>query len=587
MNIKIGADIARALKIAGIDKLPAVAKSYLGQRLARGGIDIDRNNMGALRDLRFGAGGTQKANFPAIGDAARALVSISYRAAPRAWGDVSDHELAGLNTYPIRNVAIGSVMDPDEALRRWHRLTPVQALNNGWQRVQAIGSSTLGWAAPGTDAFGPTGPSDTLPVPIIDGGIAYMSIDDAIRAGARRKDDGSFDLSAVKPVARVHMFASDGVRLGAWRDLAYFAGGIAALLVFTGVTTAAFRAGAKTTETDTPAVPPDDTDIPEGDGATQNTMPGVPPPPPKDWPCILYTGPNSPPSNESPTGTWRRMGGKWVPGPGYTCIDGKWRYSPVTEVRVTYAQWAAASNECAKIVCGPVPNCHWNRNASLVAQWRKCMQDRGMPPDPPSGSPAPHPDYSETPAQSQHKAADVKQVGLDQAYEALDALRNYSGVGEAPPILPELDMTFRGLSADWEGFDRIGVGSKVLGALAPDVLVWRQFRDAWKAGSLAAAEIVPRLQAETARASRVRQALREAAIVDPSLQLAPAAASATSWIESLPWLAWALQPGTGPAGIFRAPLIIGGIVVGLMVLSALIKGRRGTKIYMLPPAKTG
>lgn len=99
--------IADALTRAGIDKLPPPARAYLFQRITQqiAGSSFDPDhNLGGLRNLTFGAaktGPVGQAHFPDIDSAARALVSVSYRAAPRDWGAIDPIELARLGRYPI------------------------------------------------------------------------------------------------------------------------------------------------------------------------------------------------------------------------------------------------------------------------------------------------------------------------------------------------------------------------------------------------------------------------------------------------------------------------------------------------------
>ncbi len=95
--------IARALAQAEVHKLPPTGRAYLTRRLqhqiARGDVDPTRN-LGGLRNVSFAGHGAGEAVFPNIDAAARALVAVSFRAAPRAWGQVTPGELAQLARYP-------------------------------------------------------------------------------------------------------------------------------------------------------------------------------------------------------------------------------------------------------------------------------------------------------------------------------------------------------------------------------------------------------------------------------------------------------------------------------------------------------
>lgn len=511
-------EVALALQKAGAEKLPTTATAYLYQRLSRG-VDLDRRNLGGLQTQGFGRA-KGAAVFTDLDAGARALVATSFRAAPRAWGDVTDDELAHLGRYPLRAVVAGTAMDPDDALKKYHGLTPDAALAAGWTRVEFPGSAKMGWAPPGSNApFGPVGPPERIPIPVRDGGIAYLSFADAERAGAVRKDNNAWDLSGVRPIEQANLFPVQEVSLGAWKHAV--AGGLVTVFVIGAGVAAAWKYGVI-------------------------------------WkPCSLSTAKDPPPVSDSPTGKWVWLDNAWYPGPGYACLDGKWQFrlAPGSTIAPRHPVTTSVPDDT-----GPVQT---------------------VPPGPMAPTKTP----GETPAQSQHSPSAAE---LEEIKNQTLAFQGVAGVGDAPPILPELDITFRGLVADWEGFDRIGVGVRVLPFLAPDAAAWRAFRDAWKAGTIAPADIVPGLQTETARATKIRQALRDAAVVDPALQLAVSASNAKAWIDSIPWLAWIFQPTAGTVlGKWRVPIVLGGIVVALMILSAVIKGRRGTKIYMLPPPRSG
>lgn len=107
-------DIAAALDRAGVHDLAPSALAYLSGRLVKQGASggATPTNLGGLRDVTFGsaARGGGLASFPDIDTAARALVSVSCRAAPRRWGDTTDAELAGLAMYPQPTPVVGDVV---------------------------------------------------------------------------------------------------------------------------------------------------------------------------------------------------------------------------------------------------------------------------------------------------------------------------------------------------------------------------------------------------------------------------------------------------------------------------------------------
>lgn len=113
-------EIAGALARAGVDKLPPPARAYLAERLVSAGVDgsLSRTNLGGIKSVTFGAAGSALAEFPDIDSAARALVAVSYRAAPRAWGETDDVTMSRLGSYPIHRkgaVALAGVPVGDAA----------------------------------------------------------------------------------------------------------------------------------------------------------------------------------------------------------------------------------------------------------------------------------------------------------------------------------------------------------------------------------------------------------------------------------------------------------------------------------------
>jgi hypothetical protein len=157
----------------------------------------------------------------------------------------------------------------------------------------------------------------------------------------------------------------------------------------------------------------------------------------------------------------------------------------------------------------------------------------------------------------------------------------------------EAQRTFQGLVADWEAYDRIGVGSKVLTHLREDVADWRRFRGEWLNADIDSSDIGGRLTGEVIRSNRVRLNLKEAGITDPLLEpglrqgvdvaestaaLAPAAKVET-WAQSTPIVNWLTDPSQktiSPLG-FPIPANVAVLVgggIGLLVLLGAVRAVR-------------
>ncbi len=165
----------------------------------------------------------------------------------------------------------------------------------------------------------------------------------------------------------------------------------------------------------------------------------------------------------------------------------------------------------------------------------------------------------------------------------------------------EAEATFRGLVADWEGYERIGVGASVLagetdpatGLKRPsfrDSLVdWRTFRDEWKAGTIPGNETGGRLNAQVAISNMIRKNLAEYKIIDPALadsrhdragvdiekssEAMKDAAEKEQWCKGVPLCNWMTKPGQkivmGPFGPMPENIMwAGGIGLGLLGLIA-------------------
>jgi hypothetical protein len=109
---------------------------------------------------------------------------------------------------------------------------------------------------------------------------------------------------------------------------------------------------------------------------------------------------------------------------------------------------------------------------------------------------------------------------LIPGYGPYTAVKDYLGPTE------EAQTTFRGLMADWEGFDRLGIGDKLFGPNDPDkshsnlredVREWRKFRDAWIAGSIPGNEAGGQLNVQVGVTNKIRKLLSEAKVVDPAI----------------------------------------------------------------------
>ncbi len=165
----------------------------------------------------------------------------------------------------------------------------------------------------------------------------------------------------------------------------------------------------------------------------------------------------------------------------------------------------------------------------------------------------------------------------------------------------EAEATFRGLTADWEAFDRLGVGERILRHLEKDKYEWRSFRAAWKSANIDSTDIGGRLNAEVHRANRVRRELADAKVVDPALlgdrqgadvtdstNALKASVPIDNWASKIPILNWATSPASslkdldprGPVGDAKKKLMW--VVGGAAALFLLLFATRGgsTNVYL-------
>lgn len=112
---------------------------------------------------------------------------------------------------------------------------------------------------------------------------------------------------------------------------------------------------------------------------------------------------------------------------------------------------------------------------------------------------------------------DFKWQYLIPGYGPYAVARDYLGPTE------DAQRAFRELVADWEGYERLGVGEKIFGPGDPrgnlrDTLIeWRKFRDDWLAGNIPNADVASRLNVARSDANKVRKYLAEAKVIDPAL----------------------------------------------------------------------
>lgn len=158
-------------------------------------------------------------------------------------------------------------------------------------------------------------------------------------------------------------------------------------------------------------------------------------------------------------------------------------------------------------------------------------------------------------------------------------------VGWIPGLGPsdEEEAKYRALRADWEAFEREGVGTTILPFLKTDLDEWRKFRSEWEANAdswvgYTTNQLAGMINAELARANRVRRELAEhktgkdpgGSTATPGIDVEqehPYAAAVDKWAKDSP----IVNALTSPAGIKVAN-----------VLNALLNPLAGGKLNWTP-----
>lgn len=181
----------------------------------------------------------------------------------------------------------------------------------------------------------------------------------------------------------------------------------------------------------------------------------------------------------------------------------------------------------------------------------------------------------------------------------------------------EAEATFKGLVADFAGFERLKVGEEIFAGkgvggdphipnLRPDMEDWRTFRDDWLIGRIPGNEIGGRLIAQTIASNKIRRHLAEANVIDPALanqshdrqgtsvdkstSAIKAASSVDTFVKDTPVIGWLTDPGgrqtnipgLGPVSN-KALWLTGGAVVLLGALGYVRGGRAATNVYVEQP----
>lgn len=185
---------------------------------------------------------------------------------------------------------------------------------------------------------------------------------------------------------------------------------------------------------------------------------------------------------------------------------------------------------------------------------------------------------------------DFKWSYLIPGYGPYQVVKDYLGPTE------ESQTVFRDLVADWEGFDRLGVGDKIFGPgdprgnLRDDVVDWRKFRDDWLAGNIPSNEVAARLNTQREAANKIRKYLADARVIDPALASSAhdkpgvdveksttslvASAKAEQGVKQF----WLLDLLTRPGGTTHLPIL--GPVQDKTLVTAGVAGAAALLLYL-------
>jgi len=189
---------------------------------------------------------------------------------------------------------------------------------------------------------------------------------------------------------------------------------------------------------------------------------------------------------------------------------------------------------------------------------------------------------------------------------SLDDNFSIPGVGWAPGFGPNAaaEDLYRQLRADWEAFERVGVGTTILPHLKPDLDAWRKFRDSWEGQPsapwssddyLPGNEVGAKLDVQANTANRVRaeliqkqtgkftapvdlpkdQARKGLGTDESTTFLKGAATSIDSWARDVPGLGWLTDPKAPPGSRPARTLAVVAAVVAAGVLGFGALSRRG------------
>lgn len=529
--------IAGALSRAGIASLPPHAKTYLADRIAHRGFDEANHTIGGLADLRFGMargrGIGDAAPSPTFRDldaAARALVATSYRASPRDWGAESDSEIARLGTYPIHRV---------------HDVVTNPGIGGVGTALGLLAAALVGVAAGSTAVaggmvkkiIGKLQAAGIEPVPPraspAPGWTLVAPTDGAVKA--------AFD----DPAGVLNSLVASGWR---WQRKAPVVAGAGTAIVGAGLLAGAAVAIAAATGHFTKK--PDDSEEVIVTKKKHEFTPLA------DMPVAPGLGPDA-------------IAGVEVGAiaPGVMIAAGILAGGAI----------AVAAGQIGKKDEPPPPA----PAPPPAAPPHATVAPPASPPKAPAKKPAPTPvdedgnasKASRSSGSSSSDVSDGDTIGtkVDRPRTKLADMEVAPGIAGTPIPFPEMESTIRGLTADWEAFDRLGVGSKVLPQFRPEAIAWRSLRDGWTSGSIDPESVADQAAAAIRSAGAIRVALKSAGVVDPGVVIAaPPSADpvgvASAWLTSR-------FPGASIADGFNWKSVAagGGAVVLIVALARLIR----------------